>query len=93
MNIEDRLIRRDPEDIIEIGNIMEACYGSPAGAVLRAIINGKVSREAKILMFSSTVSSDRALGRIEAWQDLIDSVEQAIMDKDALIKPIPEEER
>lgn len=91
MTIVERLIRREPEDVIEIGNIMDAFYSSEAGTVLRAIINGQISKESNAHYYDSKIPAERILGRIEAFQKVIDSIELAIKDKDDLTRPIPEE--
>lgn len=92
MTIVERLIRREMEDIIEIGNIMDVFYSSEAGIVVRAIINGQISKESASHYFDAKIPADRILGRIEAFQKVIDSIELAIKDKDDLTRPIPEGE-
>ena len=94
MKIDQRLVRRRQEDIIEIGNIIEKFYNGQGGAILRAIINGRKSEEAKIhqteLATLHPTPAERVLGRIEAYQNIIDDIEQAIEDKNRLIEPIEE---
>lgn len=93
MTIKERLVRRSQEDIIEIGHILERFYSSDAGDVLRAIINGRIARESRVHEDGRTqLDPARILGRIEAWQMLIDDIETAIQDKDSLTQPLPEEE-
>lgn len=91
MTIEERMIRREPEDLMAIGQVLESFYNSDAGAVLRAIVNGRVAKEAKIHRDGSRVKPGRALGRIEAYQQIIDDVEVAIAEYHDLIRPLPEE--
>jgi hypothetical protein len=91
MNIAERLIRREQEDIIEIGNVMDAFYSSDAGVILRAIINGQICKEGNSHYYEAKIPADRILGRIEGFQKVIDSIELAIKDKDDLTRPIPEE--
>ncbi len=92
MKIEQRLIRRHQEDVIEIGNILEKFYNGQAGAILRAIVNGRKSEEAKIhqteLATYHPTHAERVLGRIEAYQNIIDDIEQAIADKNRYTEPI-----
>lgn len=93
MTIADRLIRREQEDIIEIGNVMDIFYSSDAGVILRAIINGQICKESNNHYYEAKIPADRILGRIEGFQKIIDSIEMAIKDKDDLTKTIPEEEQ
>ncbi len=88
MKIEQRLVRRSMEDIIHIGEALEKFYNGQSGAVLRAFINGRITEEAKI-HYDKTIqlSSDRILGRIEAYQMIIDDIEKAIQDKNQLTAP------
>lgn len=93
MNIEERMVRREPEDIIEIGRSLEDFYNSAAGSILRAMVNGRVSLEAKMHREGSKIKPGRALGRIEAYQQLLDDIELAIAQYHSLIQPIPEPEQ
>lgn len=93
MNIEERMVRREPEDIIEIGRSLEVMYNSPAGAILRAMVNGRISLEAKKHKEGSPIKPGRALGRIEAYQTLLDDIEVAIAQYYSLIQPLPENEQ
>lgn len=92
MNIEERMVRREPEDVIEIGRSLEVMYSSPAGSILRAMVNGRISLEAKQHREGSPIKAGRALGRIEAYQTLLDDIELAISQYYSLIKPLPENE-
>lgn len=92
MTIEERMIRREPEDLIEIGRALEVMYASAAGAILRAMVNGRISLEAKQHREGTAIKPGRALGRIEAYQQLLDDIELAISQYYQLIEPIPEAE-
>lgn len=93
MNIEERMVRREPEDIIEIGRALDAMYNGSAGAVIRAMVNGRISLEAKQHREGSPIKAGRALGRIEAYQTLLDDIELAIAQYYSLTKPLPESEQ
>lgn len=91
MTIEERMVRRDPQDLIEIGQTLEAFYMSDAGAIIRAIVNGRVSHEARVHADGSRIKPSRALGRIEAYQTLLNDIEISISQYHDLVRPIPEE--
>lgn len=93
MNIEERMIRRDPQDIIEIGRLLEVMYDSAVGSILRAMVNGRISLEAKQHTNGSPIKPGRALGRIEAYQTFLDDIERAISQYHSLIQPLPENEQ
>jgi hypothetical protein len=91
MTIEERMVRRDPEDLIEIGRALDTFYNSEAGAIIRAMCNGRVSQEARQHKEGSAIKPGRALGRIEAYNQLIDDIEIAIAQYHDLTRPQPEE--
>lgn len=88
MKIEQRLVRRSMEDIIHIGEQLDRFYSGQAGVVLRAFINGHITEECRIHYDKSQqLSADRILGRIEAFQIIIDDIERAIQEKNQLVQP------
>lgn len=91
MTIEERMVRREQEDIITIGQTLETFYNTDAGAIIRAMVNGRVALEAKQHREGSPIKPGRALGRIEAYQQLVDDIEIAIAQYHDLIRPLPEE--
>jgi len=88
MKIEHRLVRRNLDDIIEIGNILERFYNGAAGTILRAFINGRKSEECKLHQLDPKVSAERVLGRLEAYQNIVDDIEIAIQEKTKLTEDI-----
>lgn len=91
MKIEERMIRRDMEDIIEIGSALEIFYNSPAGTIVRAMANAITTKQ-----FTGTednqTSADKKLGRAEGVNLLITDIELAIDDMKRLTKEIHDEQ-
>ena len=91
MKIEEKMIRRSQEDVIEIGQVMEKFYNGQAGSVFRAIVNAiileNVSSETDV-----HTPADRRLGRAEGANKVRDFIEMAILDMKKLTTPLPAEE-
>lgn len=88
MNIKDRLVRQNIEDKIEIGDIVRRVYNGKFGEVLRAYINGIITRE---LTDNQTnpkdrmpMTPDRILGRCEAYTNVLLDMERMINESDEL---------
>lgn len=92
MKIEERIIRHNQEDIIEIGSALEKFYNSEAGTIVRAMANAITTRQ-----FTSTedniTSSDKKLGRAEGLMLLITDIEMAIDDMNRLTIEIKEDQK
>lgn len=92
--IEERLAacgRGESEHIIYIGMLVENLLKSETGAIIKALTAGRTSSEILSNM-SGKLSSDRVLGRIEAYENLWNDLEQFVLDKDRLQEPIKEQE-
>ena len=85
MTIKERMIRRTPEDIVHIGDLVERHFQGEFGEVLEALTNGRVQEEA--LRERGNLSADRILGRIEMAARLAQDLEQFIIDRDSMIQP------
>lgn len=92
MKIEERMLRRNPEDLIEIGRCLGDFYNSPAGSILRAMINGRVNLEARDHLEDDRIKPSRVLGRIEAYNQIINDIELSISQYHSLIQPLPEDQ-
>lgn len=92
MKIEDRIIRRSQEDIIEIGSALEVFYNGPAGTIVRAIAN-TITMEQFTNLEDNITSSDKKLGRAEGINMLIHRIELAIDDMQRLTVEIKEEQK
>lgn len=92
MKIEERMIRRNQEDIIEIGSALEKFYNGSAGTIVRAMVNSITTQQ-----FTNTednqTSADRRLGRAEGLSLLITDIELAIDDMRRLNTEFKEDQR
>ncbi len=91
MTIEERIVRRNQEDIIEIGSALEQFYNSAAGTVVRALANAITTRQ--FLGEDNHISADRKLGRAEGLSLLITDIELAIDDMKRLTVELKEEQK
>ena len=85
VTIEERMIRRNQEDIEYLGDLVERHYQGEFGKVLTALTQGRVMEEA--LRPKNGESSERILGRIEMAAKLTQDLEQFIYDRDKLRAP------
>lgn len=92
MRIEERMIRREQEDTIFIGQYLEKFYESDAGTIFRAMANAITTEQ-----FTSTedniTSADRKLGRAEGVNLLLTGIEIAIDDMRRLTMEIKEDQK
>ena len=88
--IEELMLEHSNESIIEIGQIMEKFYNGQAGAIFRAIINGRI-REQISQAHDVNTPSDRRLGRAEGMQLIQDDIELAIAQMHSLTQEIQED--
>ena len=88
---EELMMEHTPQSIIEIGQIMEKFYNGQAGAIFRAIVNGRIKEQISNLQ-DTTTSADRRLGRAEGMQLIQDDIELAIAQMQSLTNPIPQGE-
>lgn len=89
--VEELLLERTPQSIIEIGQIMEKFYNGQSGEIFRAMVNGLIKEQVSNLR-DVTTSADRRLGRAEGIQMLQDAVELSISQMQSLTNPIPQGE-
>lgn len=92
MKIEDRIVRRNQEDIIEIGAALEKFYNGSAGTIVRAMANA-ITMEQFINVEDNNTPSDKRLGRAEGINILIHRIEMAIDDMQRLTAEIKEEQK
>ena len=96
MSIKDALVRQEDGDRIEIGEVVKRTLNGKFGDVLRAFINGMVTRELKDSQSNPTdrmpLSAERVLGRCEAYQNCLYGLEEMIEDAEDLQRPQEEEE-
>jgi hypothetical protein len=92
MNIEQRMMRRNDEDIIEIGSALEKFYNSPAGTIVRAMANAITTRQFTGVEDNETMAAKK-LGRAEGVSLLITDIELAIDDMNRLTREIKEDQK
>lgn len=92
MTIEERLVRRSQEDIVEIGSALEVFYNSPAGTIVRAIANAIVTRQFTGIEDNST-RAEKKLGRAEGVTLLITDIELAIDDMKRIQAEVKEDQK
>lgn len=90
MKIEERILRGEQEDVIEIGQTLETFYNSDAGAIFRALANAIITKQFTDTQDNNT-SSDKKLGRAEGVTLLITDIEIAIDNMRRFTAPIKEE--
>lgn len=90
--VEELLMEHSTSSIIEIGQILEKFYDGQAGAVFRAIINGRIKEQISQLNDIQT-PSDVRLGRAQGMQLIQDDIELAIAQMHSLTQPQNEEEK
>ena len=91
MTIEERIVRRNQEDIIEIGSALENFYNSPAGTIVRVLANTITTEQFDGM--ENHINADRKLGRAEGLAILIKRIELAIDDMQRLNVEIKEEQQ
>lgn len=92
--IKEALVRQEPDDVIEIGDIVRKALNGKFGEVFRAYINGMITKELTYHQNNtsevSPINADRILGRAEAYQNCLYGLEVMISDADELKQPIQE---
>lgn len=89
--VSEMMLRRELQDIIEIGEIMNKFYMGYAGEIFRAMVNGRIKEQIS-QMDDIKTNADRRLGRAEGIQLIQDDIELAIGQMEDLLKPLPQEE-
>lgn len=92
MTIEERIVRHNQEDIVEIGSALENFYNSSAGTIVRAMANAITTKQFTGVEDNAS-SADRKLGRAEGISLLITDIEMAIDDMRRLKMDIKEDQR
>lgn len=85
------MMARTTDSIIEIGEILQKFYNGQAGAIFRAMVNGRIKEQVSQLT-DITTNADRRLGRAEGIQMIQDDIELAIAQMESLTQPLQEGE-
>lgn len=87
VDIETRMLRRSPSDIIYLGDIVEKYFiNTELNPILTALTQGRISKEAKEAK-RGVVNAERILGRIEMADQLVDDLTQYVYDRNEMKKP------
>lgn len=92
--IEERLIGcslNEKNDIIYVGQLVERVLKGEFGAILKALTAGRTAEELQ-LQKSSSKTSDYHLGRLSAFNDLWNDLEQFVHDKDKMQETLAKDE-
>jgi len=89
--VEELMMARTTDSIIEIGEILQKFYNGQAGAIFRAMVNGRIKEQVSQLQ-DVTTTADRRLGRAEGIQMIQDDIEMAIAQMESLTQPLQQEE-
>lgn len=92
MKIEERMMRREQEDIIHIGMALESFYNSDAGTIVRALANAITTRQFTGIDDNQS-RAEKKLGRAEGISLLITDIELAIDDMKRLTVEIKEDQK
>lgn len=87
---EELMMARTTDSIIEIGEILQKFYNGQAGAIFRAMVNGRIKEQVSQLQ-DVTTTAERRLGRAEGIQMIQDDIEMAIAQMESLTQPLPQE--
>lgn len=87
MSIAEKIIRRNQQDLIDIGTILETFYNSEAGEIVRSIIN-EIIQDSISQWGDNVCHAEKRLGRAEGVQRLRTYIEMAIAEKNNLVMPI-----
>lgn len=88
MAIKESLVRQNMQDKIDIGNVVKKALNGAFGEVLRALINGLVTRELTYNQEDSKIPADRKLGRCEAYNNVLLELERSVQEAEFLTAPV-----
>ena len=79
MKISERMERNDPQDQIEIGNIVKTALSGAFGDVMRGVIEGLKSDYLSTSERMMAIPADRTLGRLEGLSKLQDQLDYCVL--------------
>jgi len=85
MTIEERLLRRNDEDILEIGKLAQELIAGDRGKLLYALTNGQIWRELKTNEKESTDEKIELLGKLRSYVELLQTIERCVAEREALL--------
>jgi len=87
MRIEERLQRSDDSDIVIMGDLIHQGLNSEFGRLLLAMINNFKSMEIQ-KSIASKESSEKVLGRLEAYESILGDLKGMIVEKERIQRPL-----
>ena len=84
--ISERMARRDEDDIVEIGRIVESALKGQFGTLLKALIEGQKDEclaEAKVKV---SIPAERTLGMVMSLNELQERLDLCIEDRRSVIE-------
>jgi hypothetical protein len=85
IEIEEKIAacgRRELAEIVYIGELVERVLKGEFGSVLRALLKGRSAMELAESRIKSDINPDRYLGRLDAYERILEDLEQYVIDKD-----------
>lgn len=89
--IEMRLERRNEEDLIFLGDLVEQAAKTEFWKLLRAMTIGRKSYELQKSSSGIPASADRVLGRLEAYETILSDLQTMVEEKNRLTAPLEPE--
>lgn len=80
--------RGELKEIVYIGEMVENTLLGEFGAILRALIKGLSASSLAESRVKGEISADRYLGRLDAYDKILENLEQYVIDKDQASKKI-----
>lgn len=95
VEVEDRLAacaKGDLQQIVHVGTLVENILKGEFGGILRSLVRGRSSMNlSESRQHGGTLSADRYLGRLDAYDNLLTDLEQYVTDKDSAISKMMKE--
>lgn len=87
MNIEEKLARRNDQDVIDIGMVAQELLEGERGKLLYALTNGKIWQDLKIKGEAETYEDKCELvGKLRSYVEVIESIEKCVLDMNAVLE-------
>lgn len=91
LDIEERIVgagRGELKEIVYVGDIVETTLKTEFGVILRALLKGRAALELAESRNKAEFSPDRFLGRLDAYEKIMQDLEQYVIDKDNALKTL-----
>jgi hypothetical protein len=86
MEIEQRLLRREDEDIIEIGRIADEILSGEKGKLLYALTNGQIWEKLALKKDDEPYEEKvELLGELRSYVNILKTLERCVNDRNVLL--------